>query len=345
MSRDRIEAVESDSLARRNIGPPRSRTDPHFNKVPTIQAGLLRQLQREAGNHAVSGLLGRSNVNLQRAGDPEGLMLEHPTDPTVGKFTYHHIIPENKLVDLWKAFSANQHLSQVQGGLTSVTNRGLAQFDSAALINITSDLNREIGEVTKAWDTSKFEEVVTAGTLGGTSAELIERFFPGLKEDPQLGGSYQPLKTIFDKRFKMFAETSKSNITESVEATGTGYLADDKAKAGVEHLLMWMPGNIHQGPSARFTPGDAGFDAALDDGGSKFERAAQKIINPTQFATVSALNTAIDEYLAAKDEPKAVKVSSLLDEMKGYSVTAYDPAQWEKVTLGGKKKKTAWRFK
>jgi hypothetical protein len=264
-------------------------------------------------------------------------------------FTYHHIIPENKLESFWKKLSKHGHLSLVQSGLKSVTTRGLAQFDEAALSNLKRDLTKEINEVVGTWDESKFKEVVAAGKGGGTSAALVDKFFPGLSErSHEYHGSYQPLIDIFNKRFKLTADTSTSAITATVSAEGADYLADEKAKMGVHQILMWMPGNIHRGPSTRFTPKDkAHFNKELDDGGDEFEEAAKLIISDEQFQTVSALNDAIDTYLKTPTQTEVLAtVSSLLDKMKGYSVKDYDESQWEKVTLGSKKnQKTAWRFK
>src|SRR5262245_3779400 len=107
MSRKHMDAVEREALARRTSSRPLSRADTRLGEALPPQAGSLRELQRSIGNHAVAALArarrpaagqpGGRAVTIQRAGDPEGLMKEHHAS----KFTYHHIIPENKLEAFW----------------------------------------------------------------------------------------------------------------------------------------------------------------------------------------------------------------------------------------------------
>lgn len=73
----------------------------------TMMPNTILQLQRSIGNRAVQRLLTgtRSTPALQRASDYNGVMPGHDTygdsymfnGKTSDKFTYHHIIPENKL--------------------------------------------------------------------------------------------------------------------------------------------------------------------------------------------------------------------------------------------------------
>jgi hypothetical protein len=229
-----------------------------------------------------------------------------------------------------------------------VTTRGLAQYDEAALSNVKLDLNKEISEVTRDWSEAKFKELVAEGKTGGTSEALAKKYFPGIEvSGSEFHSSFRPIVNIFNKRFKLTAETSVTDIAGTVAAEDGGYMKDDKAAAGVKQLLMWMPGNIHRGPSKRFTPEDEGFDKTLDDGGDTFEEAAKMIITAKQYETVSSLNTAMDTYIKAPDKTDILAtVATLLDDMKAYQVKDYDAAEWEEVTLGPKKKqKKAWRFK
>jgi Domain of unknown function (DUF4157) len=286
-----------------------------------------------------------SNMGLlQRAGDPEGLMKEHHASG----FTYHHIIPENKLHTLWNLLSENNHLALLQTGLKSVTKRGLEQFNEAGLSNIKLDLKKEISEIVNDWSDEKYEEIMAEACAGKSSELLANQFFPGLEKDThEFHSSYRNIINIFNKRFKVMGQTTGDKITSTVGAEGSEYLGDDSAKETVQKLLMWMPGNIHRGPSKRFTPKDKGFDKDLDDGGDSFEEAAKQIISSTQFETVQSLNTNIDKYVAnPSDTSVLATIGNLLDQMKSFSVTDYDASQWEEVTIGPKKSaKTAWRFK
>jgi hypothetical protein len=286
-----------------------------------------------------------SNMGLlQRAGDPEGLMKEHHASG----FTYHHIIPENKLHTLWDLLSKNNHLARLQTGLKSVTKRGLEQFNEAGLSNIKLDLKKEISEIVNDWSDEKYEEIMAEACAGKSSELLANQFFPGLEKDThEFHSSYRNIINIFNKRFKVMGQTTGDKITSTVGADGSEYLGDDSAKETVQKLLMWMPGNIHRGPSKRFTPKDKGFDKDLDDGGDSFEEAAKQIISSTQFETVQSLNTNIDKYVVnPSDTSVLATIGNLLDQMKSFSVTDYDASQWEEVTIGPKKSaKTAWRFK
>ncbi len=295
-----------------------------------------------AQRHAISRIFGASVV--QRAGDPEGLMPEHHASG----FTYHHIIPENKLHSLWETLESKDHTRLLKGGLGSVVDRGLDQLKSAALGNITLDLKKEIGEVTGSWESSKFEAIVADAIAGKSPEQLADTHFPGLKDPShEYHGSYLPIKTIFNKRFKVIGESTGKNVTDTVAAEEDAFMADANAKAVVNKLLMWMPGNIHRGPSKRVTPGDAAFDKDLDDGGDSFEEAAKQVISPEHFATIKSLDQKIDAYLGNPSDTSVLPdLGKLLEKMKAFSVTDYKPENWEEVNVGTKKKpKTASRLR
>lgn len=353
MTRKGNHVVGREASARRTGSRLASQSATRTGDAPP--ARLLRDLQQSIGNRAVGAALRARRPSagqptggggtLQRAGDPEGLMKEHHKSG----FTYHHIIPENKLEKFWKAVSEKGHLAEIQPGLKSVTERGLAQFNEAALSNLKLDLKKEIPEIAGSWDDEKFVAILKDAKAGGmTSAEMAKKHFPGIEESshPQ-NSSYQPIINIFNKRFKVMAQTTESKMTAAVATKDNGYLGDEEAKKAVHQLLMWMPGNIHRGPSTRFTPKDKGlWDKELDDGGDEFEEAAKLIISPTQFQTLTKLNTAIDTYLKTPSTEVLATVASLLDEMKSYSVKDYDASQWVEVTRTVKKtKKTAYTFK
>lgn len=358
MSRKHIESVETADLATRTKSHPPSRSDTRFGEPGPARAGSLRDMQQTIGNRALGTLLraqrpvagqpGGGGWALQRAGDPEGLMKEHHASA----FTYHHIIPENKLEEFWEALSEHGHLALIQTGLKSVTKRGLEQFNEAALSNIKLDLNKEIPEIAGSWGEQEFANILKDAKAGGTNEELTKKHFPGL-DDPthKYHSSYRNIVNIFNKRFKLLAQTTESATTATVNAEGEKYLADKDAKNAVHQLLMWMPGNIHRGPSRRFTPKDKGmWNKDLDDGGEKFEEAAKLIIPAVQFETVSKLNAAIDTYIKAPDSTEILSTTAaLLDDMKSYSVKDYDASQWEEVTRPGPTKKsppkTAYTFK
>lgn len=358
MSRKHIDQVERPALAERTKSDLLSRSDTRLAEPMPARAALLRDMQQTIGNRALGALLGSRRPAagqpsggagaLQRAGDPEGLMKEHHASG----FTYHHIIPENKLETFWETLSEHGHLSLIQAGLKSVTKRGLEQFNEAALSNIKLDLKKEIPEVTGSWGDQEFTNILKDAKAGGTNEELTKKHFPGI-DDPthQYNSSYRSIVNIFNKRFKLLAQTTESATTATVSAEGEAYLADKDAKNAVHQLLMWMPGNIHRGPSKRFTPKDKGmWNKGLDDGGEEFEEAAKLIIPGGQFETVSKLNAAIDTYIKAPDKTEILAtIAALLDDMKSYSVKDYDASEWEEVTRPGPTKKsppkTAYTFK
>lgn len=291
---------------------------------------------------AMTRLFGAAVV--QRAGDPEGLMPEHHASG----FTYHHIIPENKLHKLWETLEGQHHTAQLKGGLGQVVERGLGQLQSAATGNIKRDLQKEIGEITSAWADEKFDAIVKDAIAGASPEALTSKYFPGLEDKQhEYHSSYQNIKTIFNKRFKVIGESKGEDVKGTVAAEGEDFMVDEGAKAVVNKLLMWMPGNIHRGPSKRFVPGDAGFDKDVDDGGDAFEEAAKQVIPAKQFETVKALDAKIDAYLGNPGDTSVLPaIGVLLEEMKAYSVTDYVPDNWVEATVGAKKsQKKAWRLK
>lgn len=321
--------------------------------APSMHAGSVLALQRSAGNHAVSQLL-RAHAGghtLARAGDPEGMMVDHAKNaPT--KMTFHHIIPENKLEKLWDKIDEQGHFKHIKTGLQAVTTRGLAQFDHAAKANIKRDLNAEVKDLVGKWEDEKFEEIVAEAKLGtSNNTDITKKFFPGIeKSEHEFHFNFRGIVSIFNRHFKILGESSTAKISATVnKERDEELLADGDAKTAVKKLIMWMPGNIHRGPTTRFTPKDgANWKEDLDDGGDKFESAAKKVVSPTQFTTVDSLNKAIDKYLATPDDTGLLAdVSKYLDEMKAYSMTEYNPDQWEEVERGTSKKNTkkAWTFK
>ncbi len=317
------------------------------------QADMVHRSPRSVTQRrAITQVFGAAVV--QRAGDPEGLMPEHHASG----FTYHHIIPENKLHKLWETLEDKNHTKELKGGLGHVVERGLGQLKSAATGNIKRDLRKEIGEIANGWADEKFDAIVNDAIAGASPDALTAKYFPGLEDKQhEYHSSYLNIKTIFNKRFKVIGESTGEDVKGTVAADGGEFLADAGAKAVVNKLLMWMPGNIHRGPSKRFVPGDTGFDKDLDDGGDAFEEAAKQVIPPKQFETVKELDEKIDVYLGNPSGTAALpRIGELLEAMKAYSVTDYDLANWEEVTLGGtnaetkgKKKqetgKKAWRLK
>ncbi len=307
------------------------------------QADVVHRSPRGVTQHrAITQLFGAAVV--QRAGDPEGLMPEHHASG----FTYHHIIPENKLHKLWDTLETNDHTKELQGGLGHVVERGLGQLKSAATGNIKRDLRKEIGEIANEWSDEKFEEIVNDAIAGASPEALTAKYFPGLEDKQhEYHSSYLNIKTIFNKRFKVIGESKGKDVTGTVAAEGEEFLADAGAKAVVNKLLMWMPGNIHRGPSKRFIPGDTGFDKDVDDGGDSFEEAAKQVISAKQFETVSELDKKIDVYLGNPSDTAVLpRIGELLEEMKAYSVTDYVPDNWVEATVGAKKnQKKAWRLK
>src|SRR5690348_13472475 len=102
--------------ARRERARPRQREEPAPAPLrgERMTPGNALAWQQAAGNQAIARTLaGRRAV--QRAGDPQGMMKDHPATSGDGRklgddpadYTYHHIIPENILQKFWKKVSAS----------------------------------------------------------------------------------------------------------------------------------------------------------------------------------------------------------------------------------------------
>jgi hypothetical protein len=240
----------------------------------------------------------------------------------------------------------------MKSGIQAVTERGLSQFDSAAQANVTKLLTSTIDDLLgegKKWPKPDVAAIVAEGKAGAKSADIVEKFFPGMAEDGELKGDYKALVDGFNRHFKVIGTSSASAISATANPEADkDFLADEKAKEAIEKFIRWMPGNIHRGPSKRFTEKEDGelWNADLDDGGDKFESAAKKVVSAPQFKTLETLNAAIDSYLAAPDETTHLAtISTCLDQMKAYSMTEYNKDQWAEVERGvGKKKKKKWTF-
>lgn len=317
---------------------PLQRTSADFASGAFSQRRVL-QLQRALGNSATMAYLRRGSASVQRAGDPEGMMKYHHA----GGFTYHHIIPENKLHDFWGNLEENDHFVHVKAGLGAVVERGMAQLKEVGTINVKNELKKEIPELVGEWADSKFETIAAESIAGSSPDAVITKHMPELKQpDHDLSGSLNPVKTILNKAFKVIGQSKDTDVTGTL-ASEDKFMEDAEAKNVIEKMVMWMPGNIHRGPSSRFTPKDNGFDKDLDDGGSTFEEAAKQVISSDQYKTISDLNAKIDIYNGDTTNTDVLaEIGVLLNTMKNYSMTDYNADNWEQKKVG---KKTAWRLK
>lgn len=317
---------------------PLQRTSADFASGVSGQRRVL-QLQRTLGNSATMAYLRRGSAAVQRAGDPEGMMKYHHA----GGFTYHHIIPENKLHDFWGNLESNKHFVHVKAGLGAVVTRGMAQLKEVGTINVKNELKKEVNELVGTWADSKFETIAAESIAGASPDAIIDKHMPELKiPDHELSGSLTPVKTILNKAFKVIGQSKDSDVTGTLGSVDK-FMEDAEAKNVIEKMVMWMPGNIHRGPSSRFTPKDKGFDKDIDDGGSAFEEAAKQVISSAQYKTVSDLNAKIDQYNGdTSDTAVLAEIGTLLGTMQNYAVTDYDVANWVQRKEG---KKTAWGLK
>lgn len=108
--------------------------------------------------------------------------------------------------------------------------------------------------------------------------------------------------------------------------------------------IAWIPGNIHEGPSSRLSPGDDNFDASRDDGGSGFESSARELIHADQFAALETLSTMLDAFedtpALAFDATRIDQFIDLIHRINRFRETypdmrEFDASEWEQVKSDG----------
>lgn len=124
------------------------------------------------------------------------------------------------------------------------------------------------------------------------------------------------------------------------------FLDDDSL---VEAAVQWNPGNIHRGPSSSFRlgPDSPNFNELLDDGGKRFEKAAQQLVSADHYMLLVGLNSRIDTYLqngkfsAIRDDDtrnhKIANASLILKSMvdiQNMGTTGFREDQWEQIGQG-----------
>lgn len=128
-----------------------------------------------------------------------------------------------------------------------------------------------------------------------------------------------------------------------------------------EHAMLWIPGNIHQGPKSELRlqgsqdyqrgvtrPEDApdggdNYDVTRDDGGGNFEWSARKIAKDQHFDDLLTMKTLLEDL---DSNPHQVdKLGQLFDIMSAlydHGLTLFKDTQdkWEEDKTIGR-----WRFK
>jgi hypothetical protein len=113
----------------------------------------------------------------------------------------------------------------------------------------------------------------------------------------------------------------------AMTAVAREYALDDSEDESeqVKEMMLWIPGNIHQGPKSsdrlqgdtHYRPGDGngridspGYDHTRDDGGGNFESSAQKVVGDEQFLRLQALKGVLETL-------KGMDQDALNDEAQG----------------------------
>jgi hypothetical protein len=271
--------------------------------------------QRTAGNQALARRLSRpERQGLLRAGDPAGMMKDHPGGPgqegDPPDYTYHHIIPENMLHAFWVAVEKDDaHLGALEDPLAAMVGRGYRQMRFAAKHSLTVRLGAQLSD-----------RNLSAGQIAALAEGAVARLLPegegaeptGFDEEVErivAASGAGGLEAMALTNLKRGLRTDLSSVVEAIDREGPqseATVTEAPLEAGpqreiTEHMLMWMPGNIHHGPTSkkRRNPKSQGFDADRDDGGDTFEVAARHLIPAEQYATLQELSGLLKDYVDA----------------------------------------------
>jgi hypothetical protein len=319
------------------------------------QMGQQAITQRRENTNAVAW--SRPSQVTQLAGAYEGRMAKHDTygdsytmdGKKKSEFTYHHVIPENKiLLVLDKIAEVVDKDDQVKNLKEGIANHAKAQFDEAMVKDTAFYLTNEI----KNYNTAPPITVEADEARKIITAEHTDRGALITAFQDMLGAKLGKLEATTDEAVlterKDLAAKFKEKAFEELIAKNAISGIDDKFEEGA----IWMPGNIHRGPkgSYRLDPkNNKQFKEWQDDGGDSFEKAAANLVSVDHFAKLWALNAEMDKMIGMdvpeKSEEEKVKafrdqaaaVLTLMDQIRKLGMTQFDESQWESNKVKGGK--------
>ncbi|GAA4034368.1 hypothetical protein GCM10022409_18420 [Hymenobacter glaciei] len=297
------------------------------------------------------GAAGRTSAGIyQFAGEYEGRMARHDTykdsyefGDRKTDFTYHHVIPENKIHQVLKKIkSVVDSEDKVKNLKEEIGTHAKSQFVKALVTDTAFYISKEI-------DDFKTDPVIT---LSESEAEEVIRaehgdrilVINGIRNI--LKSKLSRLETSVDdevlkQRMNLGEKLLEKGFEEKIAKYAiSGIGAEDNFTEGA----VWMPGNIHRGPkgSFRLDPKNAKqFLDWQDDGGDKFEKAAANIVSVEHFGKLWKLNAemnklidmpvpdAADEAEVAVFRAQVVEVLELMDAIRKLPTTKFDESQWQ----------------
>lgn len=307
----------------------------------TVDSTLSTSSTLQKNNSVISSL----SSTVQLAGDPEGMLPKHPEGGIA--FTFHHIIPENKLKAAWNKIKESQqgtnpledpqNKGSMLSGFEATLKKGYSTFFDSAVLNIQNDLEKEFSprylNYLKDGVVPSSEKILTivkklcnpANNEIKTSTDAAKLV---MAEDHQ--NDLEDVRDSFNKW------TKAVDVTEDTAKSVETSISDNET---LQHMIEWLPGNIHRGPTNRIAPGGSGYNADIDDGGANFETSAQHLVTAEHWRALLALDTAIDNVTTEANQENIIALSTALETLSKYSLTEYDEAKWKLCEVEGRQGK------
>jgi hypothetical protein len=331
--------------------------------------GARALVQRQT--RPATGTASRTTAGIyQFAGEYEGRMARHETYKDsydfgarkgVSEFTYHHIIPENKILQvLEKIESVVDSEDKVKNLKAGIGTHAKSQFAKAMVVDTAFNISKEIDNFATA-PVLTLSESEAEGVISEEHADrtlVINGIRDILKNKlARLAPSVDA--KVLEERAALSEKLKERAFEEKIAKYAMlGIGPEENFTEGA----VWMPGNIHRGPkgSYRLDPKNVKqFQEWQDDGGDKFEKAAANIVSVEHFGKLWKLNAEMDKLIGlpvpdATDGAKVaafraqvVEVLELMDAIRKLPTTRFDESQWEahKVKSGKNIKTDFMRLK
>ena len=324
--------------------------------------GARALVQRQT--RPATGAASRTAAGIyQFAGEYEGRMARHETYKDsydfgarkgVSEFTYHHIIPENKILQaLEKIESVVDAEDKVKNLKAGIATHAKSQFAKAMVADTAFNISKEIDNFATGpvltLSESEAEAVISAEH---SDRALVINGIRDILKDKLARLAPSTDAKVMEERTALSEKLKERAFEEKIAKYAMSGIGPEE---NFTEGAVWMPGNIHRGPkgSYRLDPKNTRqFQEWQDDGGDKFEKAAANIVSVEHFGKLWKLNAEMDKLIGlpvpdATDEAKVaafraqvVEVLELMDAIRKLPTTKFDESQWEAHKVSGKGFKT-----
>lgn len=297
-------------------------------------------VQRKIQIQSSSGKQNAMGRPVQYASEPLGILVNHPSGGV--SFTFHHIVPENRLKLAWDKIKQQklqnpQNTSEMMPGFKGVLSKGYSTLIESAKINIIKGL-KAADCYTDQFKGDKFptpEIIETELRKLDDSYASTQMARELLKPSPS-GKLLAQVRTVISKNTKAITNADGDYVTEADSSKVDTAVKNNPV---LKHMIMWIPGNIHRGPSDRINPDGEGWLADRDDGGDSFERSAKKVVASGHWTALEGLNNAVEGVIG--DTKTVGDLDTAITGITQYGMAEYDADKWERDV----EKENKWRLK